>query len=149
MDKNELVVKCDPTGYAIKKEILMHSAHTIEDIQLEVRKNSGGMEARVLSSKHRYGIWLADGPYVPVRRDGDMVKIFDAVMNTCHSDIRYDHCPWTAKFVLKQVAANVLEGTIEVRGITEKDVNYFPLTLETVMLACDGKIILRREDKVK
>lgn len=126
----------------------MSTVFVIQDIKLEVRKNPGGMEARVLSSNYRYP-GLPDGSYVPVHRDGDIVKIFNAVMNTCKSVISPDHRPWTAKFVLRQVAANVLEGTIEVRGITKKVVNYQSFALEIVPLACDGKIILRREDKVK
>ncbi len=143
--KNELAVQCTPEVCAIKKGHFLASFFIIWDIQLEVRKNAGRMEARVLSS-NRHGNMpsLPDGPYVAIRRDGDMVKIFDAVMYSCNSDISPDHRPWKAKFVLKQVAANVLEGTIEVRGITNK-----MFTLEPVMFACDGEITLKRVDKVK
>lgn len=149
MDRNEMNVKCDPAGYAINRGTILSSIFTVEDIQIEIRKGPDGPKARVLSSKHRYGIWLPDGPYVTVQRDGDIVKIFDAVMNTCNTTIQNDHCPWEAKFVLKQVAANALEGTIEVSGIVKKVVNYRSFALESVGLACNGKIILRKEANVR
>ena len=152
VDRDELAVQCAQVGmgvYAFEKSGLMSPVSKIEDIVLEVRKNTDGMVVRVLSSESRFMIALPDGPYVPVRQDGDMVKIFDAVMNTCLSEVSPDHRPWKAKFVLQQTAANVLQGTIKVWGITDSVLSFEPLTLKASPIACDGKIILRREDKVK
>lgn len=149
VDWNELAVQCDIGLYALEKSSFGSPVQVIEDIVLEVRKNTDGMVARVLSSEARTTRMLPDGPYVPVRQDGDMVKIFDAVMNTCLSEVSPDHRPWKAKFVLQQTAANVLQGTIKVWGITDAVLSFSPLTLKTSPIACDGKIILRRVDKVK
>jgi len=148
VDKNEMDVRCDPAGYAIKKGAILSSIFTIEDIQLEVRKNQGKLEARVLSSKHRFGRWLPDGPFVPVQQELDSIKIFDAGMSTCNSDIQSDHCPWKAKFILKQTATNVLEGKIEASGIARKVVDYRTFRTEPYGYSCDGGIIMRREDNV-
>lgn len=149
VDRNEMNVKCDPAGYAINTGTILSSIFTVEDIQMEIKKGPDGLKARVLSSKHRYGRWLPDGPYVTVRRDGDIIKIFDAVMNTCNTTIQNDHCPWKAKFILKQTAANALEGTIEVNGIAKKVVNYRSFALESVGLNCNGKIILNKEGSAR
>jgi len=146
VDKNELAVQCDPPGYVYGKGHIISSVFMIEDLMLEVRKNSGGMEARVLSSRNRFNGTLPDGSYVPVRREGDIVKIFDIVFCSCQSVVINDQCPWTAKLVLKQTAADVLEGTIEAWGRVKKVISYRTFTLETAALGCNGKIILRKRE---
>jgi hypothetical protein len=145
VDKNELAVQCDPPGGAYGKGHVMSALFLIEDIRLEVRKTSGDLEARILSSKNRFPGSVPDGPFVPVQRDGDMVKIFDAVMYTCKNVIRDDNCPWEVKFVMKQVAADMMEGSIELQGIVEKVVSYQKFTLETTAFSGNGKIIMKRE----
>lgn len=150
--KNELAVQCTPDGFVAITEgagALSDGVSIIRNARLVVRKNAGRMEARVLSSTLQGVIWpLPDGPYVAIRRDGDMVK-FDAVIYSCDNDMSPDHCPWKAKFVLQQTAASVLQGTIEVRGITDAVLSLYPLTLKTVPIVCDGEITLKRVDKVK
>lgn len=148
VDKNEMSVTCDPGGYAIKKGAILSSIFTIEDIQLEVRKNQGKLEARVLSSKRRLGSWLPDGPFVPVQQELDSIKIFDAPMSTCNSEIQSDHCPWKARFILKQTATNALEGTIEAGGLGKKVVDYRTFRTEPYGYSCEGRIVLRREENI-
>jgi tetratricopeptide (TPR) repeat protein len=144
VDRNELSVNCDPPGGAYGKGHIISAVFLIEDIQLEMKNNSAGLEARILSSKNRFPGTLPDGPFVPVRRDGDVVKIFNVIMYSCKNVISNDNGPWKVKLILKQVSANVLEGTIEVNGIIEKVVNYGTFALEPMGFSAQGKIILRR-----
>lgn len=145
MDRNELKVTCDPPGGAYGKGHVMSAVFLIEDIQLEVRKSASGLEARILSSKNRFPGTVPDGAFVPVRREGDVVKIFDAVMYSCKNVIRDDNGPWRVKFILKHVAADMMEGSIELEGIVEKVVSYQRFALETTAFSGNGKIIMKRE----
>jgi len=146
-DNNELAIQCDPPAIVYGQGHIVSSSFMIQDIQLEIRKKTGGMEARVLSSKNRFRGSLPDGPYVAVHRDGDLVKIFDIVIYSCQNMIRNDYCPWETKLILKQVAADVLEGTIEASGLVKKVISYRTFTIESAVLSCTGKIILKRDKK--
>lgn len=147
MDKNEVGVKCDPKSVAVtRRQTFTHSEQWIRDIQLEILKKSGGYETRILSSKSIYGrtMGIPDGPFVTLHREGETVKIFNAEMYTCVQNLASSLCPWDAKFILQQVSANTLKGTIDVTGEA-----YQALTSEPVGIRCYGKIILRREDNAK
>ena len=144
-------VICDPECYVIMRRnnggSLLNSLWTVEDIQLEIKKELNKYSARVLSSRHRLGGgMMPDGPYVTVKREGDMVKIFGATMHTCCNDVMSDNCPWKANFVLEQMDANTLEGTIKIGGIVKQLVNYSTFETRIFALGCDGKIVLKRQD---
>ena len=109
-------------------------------LKKELKKYS----ARVLSSKHRFGGEMPDGFYVTVKREGDMVKIFGVTMYTCSNNVMSDNCPWKANFVLEQMDANTLEGTIKIGGIVKNVVNYSTFETRIFGLGCDGKIIFVR-----
>jgi tetratricopeptide (TPR) repeat protein len=144
VDKNKYTAECDPPGYLYGTGHLLSTVFMIEDLVLDLRNNSTGLEARALSSKNRFSGTLPDAPFVSVQKDGDVIKIFDLPMYTCKSVVRSDLCPWTAKLVLKQAAADVLEGTIEVTGIVEKVTSYRTLAHQPSPLRGSGKLLLRK-----
>ena len=144
VDKNEMSVICDPKGYVIIPGNILNSVFTVEDIRLEIKKELNKHSARVLSSKHRFGGMMPDGPYVTVKHEGNMVKIFGVTMYTCRNDVMSNNCPWKANFVLEQISGNTLEGTIKISGIVKKVVNYSTFETRTLSLSCDGKIVLKR-----
>jgi tetratricopeptide (TPR) repeat protein len=144
VDQNESAAQCDPSGVLYGKGHILSSVFMIDDLKLDVKTNATGLEARVLSSQTRFPGDLPDGAFVPAQRNGDTIKIFDLPMYTCKSVVRSDLCPWTARLVLKQTAADILEGTIEVRGIVEKVRGYQPLKHESAMLRGSGKVLLRK-----
>jgi tetratricopeptide (TPR) repeat protein len=144
VDQNESTSQCDPPGFLFGKGHLLSTAFMIDDLKLDMRTNPAGLEARVLSSQTRFSGALPDGTFVPVQRDGDTIKIFDLPMYACKNVVRSDMCPWTAKLVLKQKAADILEGTIEVRGVVEKVLSYRTLAHEPAALRGSGKLLLRK-----
>lgn len=145
VDPNESNVSCEPSAYMHYRNGFGSSVFMIDDIQLDIQRSSDGLKARILSSKNRFGGWFPDGAFTPVQRDGELVKVFDANMYTCHESVREDHCPWLTKFILTQSAANVLEGTIDVgRGFAYKVVSYNPFRYEPYGINCDGKVVLKR-----
>lgn len=149
VDRNEMNVKCDPAGFARTRGSIQSSVFPIQDMKLEIVRKAGGYETRVLSSKGRFGAFVPDGAFVALQRDGETLKIFNALMYTCDKNIASDLCPWEVKLLLKQISANTLEGMIEVRGIAYKVVNYQTFALEPYGLACDGKIVLKKEGSVR
>ena len=146
VDKDETDVICDPKGYVIIPGNILNSLFTVEDIVLEIKKELNKYSARVLSSKHRFGGMMPDGPYVTVKHEGNMVKIFGVTMYTCSNDVMSNNCPWKANFVLEQISGNTLEGTIKISGIVKKVVDYSTFETRTFDLSCDGKIVLWRRD---
>lgn len=144
VDKNEMSVICDPKSYVIIPDNFLRPICTVEDIKLEIKKELNKYSARVLSSKHRFGGMMPDGPYVTVKYEGNMVKIFGVTMYTCSNDVMSNNCPWKANFVLEQMDANTLEGTIKISGIVKNVVNYSTLEARTFGLNCAGKIVLKR-----
>ena len=137
-------IACDPEGYMVVIGGMLGSKAVVEDIHLEIRKAAKGFEARVLNSKSRYGHLLPDGPYVSVGRDGEMVTIYDATIYTCDKKVDSRSCPWNADFILTQVSADTLEGTIKMSGYAYQIVFQTGRRGHAVGLACDGKIVLRR-----
>lgn len=144
VDQNESKAECDPPGFLYGKGHMLSTVFMIDDLKIEIRTNSSGLEARALSSQTRFRGTLPDGSFVPVKREGDTVKIFEIPMYTCEPAARADMCPWTARLILKQAAADVLEGSIEVSGVVEKVTSYQNLSHEAVELRCSGKLLLRK-----
>jgi tetratricopeptide (TPR) repeat protein len=145
VDQNESKAECDPPGYLYGRGHILSSVFMIDDLKIDIRLNPAGLEARALSSQTRFRGDLPDGQFVTIKRDGDTIKIYDLPMNTCKATARADMCPWTARLILKQTAADVLEGTIEVSGIVEKITRYQPqLSHETASLRGSGKLLLRK-----
>lgn len=147
MDRNEIDVNCDPRGIALTgRGALGSTIFMIEDVRLEILKRPSGYEARVLSSKGRFGTLMSipDGSFVALQRNGESVKIFDALMHTCSARLATDQCPWKAKFILRQVSTNTMQGAIETRGVA-----YNVRSLEPMGIGCNGKIVLRRNDKAR
>ena len=143
-DVNESNVSCTPPGYLVGKGLMLSSVFVIHDLQMEFRKEPDGERVRVLSGKHRYGRWLPDGPFTTVRREGESVVIYGAVMNACSDAVQYDHCPWKGKFLLKHVSSDVLEGTVDVTGAAHRIINYRTSEQQFEAYQCTGKIVLRR-----
>lgn len=141
---NETTATCDPTSYQVGRGWWLGSQFVIDDLVLELRKNQEGDRVRVLSSKLRVPS-LPDGPFVPVKRDGEMITIYGATMYTCTDAVQSDHCPWEGKFVLTQVSADVLEGKLDVKGTGWRRVNWTKGKDELTFFQCTGKIVLRRD----
>ena len=139
VDKNEMKVKCSPRAYQPTPNLALHSMYIGEDIVLEFIKEHQEYKVRILSSKSRYGHFMPDGPYVAIKRDGDKIKIFDARLFLCSDKVSLDNCPCDADFLLEQISADTLEGTVEINGIVKK-----AFSTESSGLGCDGKIILRK-----
>jgi tetratricopeptide (TPR) repeat protein len=145
VDQNESKAECDPPGFLYGKGHILSSVFMIDDLKIDIKQNPSGLEARALSSQTRFRGDLPDGRFVPIQREGDTIKIFNLPMNTCNTSARADMCPWTARLILKQTAADVLEGTIEVSGMVEKITRYTPqLTHQTAALRGSGKLLLRK-----
>lgn len=141
VDKNEQKVRCSPKDYQPIPGCHLSSRYIGEDIVLEIKKELNEYLVRILSSKSRFGHFMPDGPYVTVKRDGDMIKIFDAKLFLCGRKVRSDNCPCDADFLLEQISADTLEGTVKINGIVKKG-----FSTEVVGLGCKGKIILRKQD---
>jgi len=60
VDKSELNVKCRPNDFHIAPGGVSNSQFIVEDIYLEIKKESNGYKARILSSKSRYGHFLPE-----------------------------------------------------------------------------------------
>ena len=117
VDAKRMKGNCDPAEYMVIQGGMLSSFFAVEDIQIEIRSGSGGLEGRILSSKSRYGKLLPDGSYVPVGRDGDQVNINNMPMHTCAGEIDRKNCPWDAKFHLTQTSQDIMEGKVEIRGL--------------------------------
>ena len=52
-----------------------------------------------------------------------------------------DNCPCDADFLLEQISADTLEGTVKINRIVKKG-----FSKEVVSLGCEGKIVLRKQD---
>jgi hypothetical protein len=141
---NETSVTCDPGGYQTGRGAWLSSVFVIDDLVLEFRKNPEGDKVRVLSSWLRVPN-LPDATYVPVKRDGETIKIFGATMYTCTDAVQPDHCPWQGTFVLTQVSADVLEGSLDVTGAGWHRVSWSKEKDEYTSFQCKGKIVLRRK----
>ena len=146
VDQNESLTPCDPPGFIRRNgpTAMLSTSFMIDDLRTDIRTGPAGLEARALSSQTRFRGDLPDGRFVPVQRDADAIRIFDLPMYTCNANVRPDMCPWAARLVLKQTAADVMEGTIEVSGIVEKVTSYRTLSHEAVALRCSGKLLLRK-----
>lgn len=141
---NETTATCDPAGYEAGRRWWLSSRFVIDDLVLEFRKKPEGDRVRVLSSRLRIHS-LPDGSYVPVKRDEGIIKIFGATMYTCKDVVQPDHCPWESKFVLTQVSADELKGTLDVKGAGWHRVSYSKEKDEFTFFQCTGKIVLRRD----
>lgn len=146
VDQNESTTPCDPPGFIRRNNptAMLSTSFMIDDLRTDIRASPSGLEARALNSQTRFRGDLPDGRFVSVQRDGDTIKIFDLPMLTCNTNVRSDMCPWTARLVLKQTAADVMAGTIEVNGIVEKVTSYRTLSHEAVSLRCSGKLLLQK-----
>jgi len=145
VDKNEMDVISHPRNYKIIAGGGMRSSNSAAgDIILEFKKEFNEYKVRILSSKGDMGsiLSLPDGPYVGIKREGDMIKIFDAKLYLCRKDCMSNNCQCKADFILEQVSANTLKGTVKIYGIVKEIVNYRTSRAETVQLTCEGKIVL-------
>jgi len=145
VDKNEMDVISHPRNYKIIAGGGMRSSDSAAgDIILEFKKEFNEYKVRILSSKGDMGsiLSLPDGPYVGIKREGDMIKIFDAKLYLCRKDCMSNNCQCKADFILEQVSANTLKGTVKIYGIVKEIVNYRTSRAETVQLTCEGKIVL-------
>lgn len=146
-DVNETTATCNPMSYQVGKGSWLNSGYVIDDLVLEFRKNPEGERVRVLSSKHRYGHWLPDGPFVPVKREDGRVAIYGAVMHVCSNVVQNDNCPWKGTFSFNHIAADVLEGTLDVKGAGWQRVSWTKEKDEFTSFRCTGKIVMRRIGK--
>ena len=147
VDKNETDVISHPRNYLITAGGGMRSSDSaVLDIILEFKKEFNEYKVSILSSKGNMGsiLSLPDGPYVGVKHEGDMIKIFDAKLYLCRKDCMSNNCQCNADFILEQVSANTLKGTVKIYGIVKEIVNYRTSRAETVQLTCEGKIVLRK-----
>jgi len=145
VDKNEMDVISHPRNYKIIAGGGMRSSDSAAgDIILEFKKEFNEYKVRILSSKGDMGsiLSLPDGPYVGIKREGDMIKIFDAKLYLCRKDCMFNNCQCKVDFILEQVSANTLKGTVKIYGIVKEIVNYRTSRAETVQLTCEGKIVL-------
>lgn len=145
---NETTVRCDPGGFEARKGWWQNSSIVIDNLVLEFRKNPDGERVRALSlrldvSRH------SDGPYIPVKRDGETIKLFGVTVYTCTDDVQSDRCPWEGTFVLTQVSADVLEGTLDLKGIGWHRVSWSKQIDERTSFQCTGKIVFRRDSTQK
>lgn len=148
-DVNETTATCNPLAYEVHKHMWLNSVFVIDDLVLEFRNNPEGERVRVLSSKHRFAGWLRfpDGPFVPVKREGERVVIHGAVMHVCSDIVQKDHCPWKGTFSLNHISADVLEGTLDVKGAGWTRVDWAKEKDEPTFFQCAGKIVMRRISK--
>lgn len=146
-DVNETTATCNPPSYQVGRGSWLSSGFVIDDLVLEFSKNPEGERVRVLSSKHRFGLWLPDGPFVPVKREGELVAIYGAVMHVCSDAVQNDHCPWKGTFSLNHKSVDVLEGTLDVKGAGWQRVSWTKQKDEFTFFQCTGKIVMRRISK--
>jgi len=144
---HESVITCDPGAYRMRESLMIGSLFVVDDLRLEFANSREGGSVRALSSKHRYGAWLPDGPPVQVRREGDVVRIYGLSLNTCSDLVSDDHCPWLGQFELTQTATDVLEGTVDVKGGGFKLVNIRTEDYDWWFYQCTGKIVMRRQSQ--
>lgn len=145
--EHESAITCNPGAYRMWQSLMMGSHAVVDDLQLEFANNREGSSVRALSSKHRYGVWLPDGPPVQTRREGDVVRIYGLSLNTCSDLVATDHCPWLGKFELTQTATDVLEGTVDVKGGGFFLADIRTERYEWVFYQCTGKIVMRRQSR--
>lgn len=145
--EHESSITCKPDAYKMWRSLMMGSHAVVDDLQLEFVNNREGSTVRALSSKHRYGAWLPDGPPVQIRREGDTVRIYGMTLNTCSDQVSNDHCPWQGKFDLTQTATDVLEGTVEVKGGGFDMADFRTERYEWTFYQCAGKIVMRRQNR--
>lgn len=145
--EHESEINCNPGAYRMWRSLMMGSHAVVDDLQLEFVNSREGSSVRALSSKHRYGAWLPDGPPVQVHREGDAVRIYGLSLNTCSDQVQANHCPWQGKFEFTQTAMDVLEGTVEAKGggFTLADIR--TERYEWVFYQCSGKIVMRRQTR--
>jgi len=144
VDWNETDVISHPRNYKIIAGGGMRGSDAAAlDIILEFKKEFNEYKVRILSSKGNMGsiLSLPDGPYVGVKREGDLIKIFDAKLYLCRKDCMSNNCQCKADFVLEQVSADTLKGTVEIIGIVKE-----AFGTEFVNLDCEGKIVFLKQD---
>lgn len=148
-DPNKLAVKCDPTACVFGKGHLMQMLSMFDDMQLEVRKSAKGLEARILTSRYRYSNMLPDGPFSPIEHDGDVVRMLGLTLYTCKAVIMEDNCPLEVKLVLRQSAADVLEGTVDASGGINAIVNYQGFQYEYRGFTGTGTMVFQKDNSGK
>jgi hypothetical protein len=145
--EHESAITCNPGAYRMWRSLMMGSHTVVDDLRLEFGKNREGSTVRALSSKHRYGTWLPDGPPVQVRREGDVVTFYGLTLSTCSDLVAPDHCPWQGKFELTQTSSDMLEGTVDVKGGGYILADIRTERYEWVFYQCTGKVVMRRQGR--
>ncbi len=145
---NEFRVSCSQRSHMTKrKEEEGLSLTSIALMDIEIVKTSDGYKARFLNWARRYGDVKPDGHFVKLQKEGDLIKIYDAVMYTCEKSLDSRNCPWTVTLKLEHISKNKLKGTIDIVGIAYRwDWNTRRI-IGPVSQTCEGEIsFIRKKD---
>jgi tetratricopeptide (TPR) repeat protein len=137
-------VSCTPSGYLVTGGTGLSSHFPIDDLQLEITSGPQGDQARILSSRFRFGALLKDAPFTALTQTEKGIFIDRAVMYTCGSDTMPDLCPWEVRLELEWADDDTLTGRILTSGIG-KDAVYEWGRVKTIQ--CTGSVILRRQER--